>query len=85
MERTQIMLTPEIKRKVKYKAKIEGRSMADVIRDAIEKDVEVYSTRSQKEALLEMFDNAISVTKDLRPDLDSSNFRKDMAKTLRLK
>lgn len=85
MERTQIMLTSEIKRKVKNKAKIEGKSMADVIRDAIEKDVEIYSANSQKEALSRMFENAISVPNDLRPDLDSSNFRKDMAKTLRLK
>lgn len=84
MERTQIMLTSDTKRKVKYKAKMEGKSMADVIRDAIEKDVEIYSTRSQKDALGEMFDNAISVAEDMRPDLDSSNFRKDMAKTLRL-
>lgn len=84
MERTQIMLTSEIKRKVKYKAKIEGKSMADVIRDAIEKDVEVYSTRSQKDALFDMFSNAIKGKKDFRPDLDSSNFRDDMSKVLKL-
>ncbi len=84
MERTQIMLTSEIKRKVKYKAKMEGRSMADVIRDAIEKDVEVYSTQSQKEALSEMFSNPIKGKKDFRKDLDSSNFRDDMSKVLKL-
>ena len=84
MERTQIMLTTEIKRKVKHKAKLEGRSMADVIRDAIEKDVELYSTRSQKDALGEMFDNAISGKKDLDKSIDSSNFRDDMSKILKL-
>ena len=82
MERTQIMLNKELKKKIKYKAKNEGKSMAEVVREA----VAVYVTQdikiSQKRALLDMFKKAIRPKKDYLPQLNSGNYRKKLEKFL---
>lgn len=78
------MLTSEIKRKLKNKAKKQGISMANVIRDALLEHVEEDYNLNQKEAILEMFQNTNNYETDERPDLSSSNFRKNMGRVLNL-
>lgn len=63
---------------------VESYVRKDLVTLYDEENVKTHSTPSQKDALFEMFSNAIEGKKDFRPDLDSSNFRKNMAKTLGL-
>jgi hypothetical protein len=77
MERTQILLDPKVKKKMKLIAKLENKSLASVVRDAVFCYAAEKKTESPKEALLSMFNHKNMPThpKDLKPGINSSNFR----------
>ena len=76
------MLNKELKKKIKYKAKNEGKSMAEVVREAVAVYVIQDTKISQKRALLDMFKKAIRPKKDYLPQLNSGNYRKKLEKFL---
>jgi len=85
MERTQVMLGEQDKRKLKTIAKKKNVSMAKILRDAVSEYVtnrKVTTHFNQAEKLIEMAENAVTPKHDYYPYINSSNFRKYLPELL---
>ena len=80
MERTQLLLDANLKKKIKLIAKLENKSMASVVRDAVFQYASGKKAESQKNDLLKMFKNTAKPEVDLKPQINSSNFRSQLDK-----